>query len=65
MIHAELDHFVETEVNKRVCDTRMLNCSSIAIPGSGHCLTQETDPVLNEIYEALDQLVERVELSRP
>jgi len=65
MIHAELDHFVETQVNKDVCDMRMANCVSIAIPGSGHCLTQETDPVLDEIYEALDQIVERVELSQP
>jgi len=65
MIHAELDHFVETEVNKEVCDTRMTNCVSIAIPGSGHCLTQEIDPVLDEIYEALDQIVERVELGQP
>ena len=64
MIHAELDHFVETKVNKNVCDMRMADCISVTIPGSGHCLTQETDPVLGEIYEALDQIVERVELSQ-
>lgn len=65
MIHAELDHFVETQVNKDVCDMRMADCVSIAIPGSGHCLTQETDPVLDELYEALDGIVERVEVSLP
>lgn len=61
MIHAELDDFVETEINKEVCDSRLPDCVSIAIAGTGHCLTQETDPVLDEIYKALDELVFRVE----
>ena len=61
MIHAELDHFVVTDINKEVCDTRMLDCVSVAIPGGGHCLMQETDPVLDKIYEALDQVVSRTE----
>ena len=60
MIHAELDNFVETDVNKQVCDTRMSDCISIAITGTGHCLTQETNPVLNRIYRGLDQTVKRV-----
>ena len=60
MIHAELDNFVVTEVNKQVCGQRMPNCVSIAIDGTGHCLTQETDPVLDRIYSALDQTIERV-----
>ena len=57
MIHAELDDFVETEVNKEVCQNRMTNCVSIPIAGAGHCLAQETDPVLDVIYETLDQIV--------
>lgn len=65
MIHAELDDFVETDVNMNVCDNRMQDCVSVAIPGSGHCLTQETDPVLDRIYKALDETVQRVEASRP
>ena len=60
MIHAELDTFVETDVNKQVCDTRMTSCVSIAIAGTGHCLTQETDPVLDRIYKALDETIKRV-----
>ena len=60
MIHAELDELVETEVNKQVCDTRMSDCVSIAIAGSGHCLTLETDPVLDRIYKALDETIDRV-----
>ncbi|MEP4051654.1 MAG: alpha/beta hydrolase [Litorimonas sp.] len=64
MIHAELDNFVETDVNKEVCDNRMSNCISVSIPGSGHCLTQETDPVLDRIYKALDETIARVESSR-
>ena len=61
MIHAELDDFVVTQVNKDVCDGRMPDCVSIAIAGSGHCLTQETDPVLDRIYNALDETVARLE----
>ena len=63
MIHAELDKFVITEVNKQVCDARMSDCVSIAIDGTGHCLTQETDPVLDRIYNALDETIERVNAS--
>ncbi len=63
MIHAELDDFVETDINKNVCNDRMTNCVSVSIEGSGHCLTQETDPVLDRIYLALDETVQRIELS--
>lgn len=60
MIHAELDNFVVTDVNKEVCDQRMNDCVSIALPNTGHCLTQETDAVLDAIYQALDDLAARV-----
>ena len=59
MIHAELDDFVVTDINKEVCGTRMSDCVSIPIPGTGHCLMQETDPVLDRIYEAIDETVAR------
>ncbi len=61
MIHAERDDFVVTDINKDVCGTRMPDCVSVAIPNTGHCLTQETDPVLERIYEALDATVARTE----
>jgi len=56
MIHAELDLFVETDVNKSVCDTRLEQCRNIPIKGGGHCLMQESDEILSEIYAALDDL---------
>lgn len=59
MIHAERDDFVVTEVNKEICETKMLDCVSISIPKTGHCLLQETDPVLNRIYKALDETLLR------
>jgi len=61
MIHAEKDDFVVTEINKQVCDTRISDCRSVAIPETAHCLTQETDRVLDKIYRSLDQLVGRAE----
>jgi len=64
MIHAELDDFVVTDINKEVCINRMSDCMSVAIAGAGHCLTQETDPVLDKIYNALDETVKRIEESR-
>ncbi len=60
MIHAELDDFVVTGINKEVCETRLSNCLSVAPAGTGHCLTQETDDVLETIYTSLDDLVTRV-----
>ena len=65
MIHAELDNFVFTDINKQVCDNRMPDCVSIVIPGSGHCLTQETDLILDRIYKALDETVARIEAAIP
>jgi len=61
IIHAEVDHFVETEVNKNVCETRMSDCVSIAIPNAGHCLAQEIDPILNRIYKSLDETILRMQ----
>lgn len=60
IIHAELDLFVETDVNKVICDTRLPNCQSVPIAGTGHCLTQESDAVLEEIYGALDSVAARI-----
>lgn len=60
MIHAELDNFVVTDINKDVCDNRMSNCIGFTPPNSGHCLMQETDPVLGAIYQSLDDLLARV-----
>ncbi len=60
MIHAERDDFVVTDVNKDVCDRRMNDCVSITPPASGHCLLQETDPILDSIYQSLDDLVARL-----
>ena len=65
MIHAEVDNFVVTDTNKDVCDNRMPDCISVPIAGTGHCLMQETDPVLDTIYEALDETIERVENVQP
>lgn len=59
MIHSERDNFVETEINKAVCDTRMSNCVSVPIAGTGHCLLQETDHILDQIYRSLDETVSR------
>jgi alpha-beta hydrolase superfamily lysophospholipase len=59
MVHAERDDFVVTDINKEVCEIRLSDCVSLAIPKTGHCLLQETDPVLNRIYRALDETIMR------
>ena len=64
MIHAEVDDFVVTDTNIEVCDNHMSDCLSISIAGAGHCLMQETDPVLDSIYNALDQTVDRIQSSQ-
>lgn len=60
IIHAELDLFVETDVNVEACDAKLQNCRSVAINGAGHCLLQESDDILDQIYDALDELYGRL-----
>ena len=56
MVMAELEDFVENDVITAACSD-FLNCQTLPIPGTGHCLTQETDDVLNTMFEGLDALV--------
>ena len=60
MVHAERDDFVVTDVNIEICDTRLPDCTSVYIDGSGHCLLQETDDRLAQVYQALDNVVARI-----
>ena len=59
LVSAEVDHFVSTEVNQQACDKRFQNCQRIDLKGAGHCLLQESDAHLNEIFDGLDALLER------
>ncbi|WP_026940590.1 alpha/beta fold hydrolase [Hellea balneolensis] len=60
MISAEVDHFVVTEVNQQACDARFPNCQRLDLKGAGHCLLQETDDHLGQMFDGLDKLLERV-----
>ena len=60
MIHAELDLYVETDVNISACDARLPNCKNVQYAGSGHCLFNESDDILEKIYVELDQLKTRI-----
>lgn len=61
MIHAELDLFVETDVNIEACTSALSDCRSVPIAGAGHCLLQESDEILEQIYDALDDLHARLD----
>jgi lysophospholipase len=65
MIHAERDDFVVTDVNIEICDTRLPDCTSVPITGAGHCLLQETDDRLVQVYQALEDVVARASAGTP
>jgi len=60
MISAEVDHFVSTEVNQSACDNRFPNCQRLDLKGAGHCLLQESDAHLDQMFNELDALLERI-----
>lgn len=60
MASAEVDHFVVTKLNQKVCDERFPDCQRLDLKGAGHCLLQESDAHLDEMFDALDALLARV-----
>lgn len=60
MVSAEVDHFVATEVNQNACSTRFPDCTRLDLKGAGHCLFQESDAMLEEMFASLDTLTLRV-----
>lgn len=58
IISADHEDFVVTEVNSDACDTRFPNCREVRIPGTGHCLLQESDEVLQLMFDEIDALIE-------
>lgn len=63
MVSAEVDHFVVTDVNQAACDSRFPNCEKLDLKGAGHCLLQESDAHLKEMFDSLDALLERIKLT--
>ena len=62
IISAENDTYVYTDVNSSACQTRFQDCREVAIAGTGHCLPQESDGVLNQMFDEMDALAERITL---
>lgn len=60
MVSAEVDYFVATVVNQKACDNRFPNCQRLDLKGAGHCLLQESDAHLEEMFDGLDELLERI-----
>jgi len=60
MVSAEVDHFVVTELNQKICSTRFPNCKKLDLVGAGHCLFQESDAHLKEMFDGLDVLTSRI-----
>ena len=60
MVSAEVDHFVDTQVNQEACDTRFPKCERLDLEGAGHCLFQESDAHLKQMFDKLDGLTTRI-----
>lgn len=56
MISAEIDHLVETDVNQFSCDNVFSNCKRVDLSNAGHCMFQESDEILNLIFDSVDDL---------
>jgi len=60
IISATNDTFVVTDYNSRACRDQMLDCREVTPPNTGHCLSQESDAVLETMYDEMDALLERI-----
>jgi len=60
LVSAEVDYFVSTETNQAACDSRFPNCERLDLTGAGHCLLQESDALLEEMFDGLDALFSRI-----
>lgn len=58
---AEQDDFVVTETNHKVCDQNLPNCRYVTYEGTGHCLPQESDAVINAMFDEIKKLAEVIE----
>lgn len=60
IISASHDTLVVTEYNSRACADQIPNCREVMPPNTGHCLPQESDAVLNTMYDEFDTLLARI-----
>ena len=60
MVSASVDHFVVTEENQKICDSRFSDCVRLDLTDAGHCLFQDSDAHLDQMFAALDHLTRRV-----
>lgn len=65
IVSAEVDHFVVTDVNQSACDSRLPNCQRLDLTGAGHCLLQESDAHLKQMFDQLDVLLLRIKKAAP
>lgn len=56
IISAEKDTFVSNAHNAQACSERFPNCREVQPAGTGHCLSQESDAVLELMWDELDAL---------
>ncbi len=61
MISAARDTFVVTDYNSRACSDQIPDCREVTPQGSGHCLLQESDAIVEQIFSEIDALLERVQ----
>jgi len=61
MLLADRDQIVKNEQPEQVCDD-LANCTLKIIEDSGHCIPQEVDRIVAQVYESVDDLVE---MTRP
>lgn len=61
---AEIDNFVNTTTNHQACDKRLPNCTSKQYQGAGHCLPQESDEIVFDIFDNVAALADIIKANR-
>ena len=60
MLLAENDRIIINDAAEKSCSA-IESCELVMIADSGHCVLQENDKIIKELYENVDALVARLE----
>lgn len=60
IVTAEMDAFVDNDTNAKACSDYFNDCRETIIPESKHCLMQENDAVLEQMFDEVDSLLARI-----
>lgn len=64
MASAEVDNFVVTNTNHQICSDQLSHCEYKVYKGAGHCLPQESDQIIFDIFDNIQNLANKIKRSQ-